>query len=162
MRNRILLLLTTVAGLLLLVGCNTLQAPEESEYKKENDAYVEKVDKDRAYTKLLFLNASDPIYYKVEKEGNSQAYPYQESTVKMRLSGRLITGEVFQNEGELTSKVNGLIPGVQYAIQSMHVGDKWEVVIPQKLGYGSYARGYSIPAYSTLIFNIELLEILVQ
>jgi len=44
------------------------------------------------------------------------------------------------------------------ALQNMEVGDKWEVWIPQELGYGAIPQT-SIPAYTTLVFEIELLEI---
>lgn len=163
MRKRLFLLLTLIVGMLSLASCNNMMQPmEESQYKKDNGAFIQKVDRETEYTKLHFLNAPHPIYYKVLQEGASELYPFQESIVKMRLTGRLISGEVFQADGELTSKVNGLIPGVQYALQSMNVGDKWEVVIPQQLGYGAYSRGYTLPAYSTLIFDIELLEVVEQ
>ncbi|MBR8728855.1 hypothetical protein IX332_000158 [Porphyromonas levii] len=160
MRNKLFLVLASVVAMLLLASCdNALQPREETQYKKDNDAFIEKVDKGTEYKKLVFLNAEHPIYYKVLASGTSKAYPYQESTVRTQLSGRLISGEVFQADGELVSQVNALIPGVQYALQSMNVGDKWEIVVPQQLGYGAYSRGYTIPAFSTLIFTIELLEI---
>lgn len=160
MKNRLYIILSSMVALLLLASCDgTLQPAEESKYKKDNDAFLEKVAQDKQYTKLLFLNTSDPIYYKVIEQGSSKVYPYQDSTVKMVLSGRLISGEYFQEEGELSSKVSELIPGVQYALMSMNVGDKWEVVIPYTLGYGSYSRGYTLPGYSTLIFTIDLKEV---
>ncbi|MDD7438053.1 MAG: FKBP-type peptidyl-prolyl cis-trans isomerase [Bacteroidales bacterium] len=162
MSNKIVLIFASVAMMLFTVSCNSMLAPEESQYKKDNDAFIAQVDKGTEYTKLVFLNASYPIYYKVLQKGSSSIYPFLGSTVKMQLSGRLISGEVFQADGKLDSKVNGLIPGVQYALQSMNVGDKWEVVVPQQLGYGAYAKGYTIPAYSTLIFTIELLEVTEQ
>lgn len=148
--------------MLVLASCNNLQPMEDSQYKKDNDAFIAKVDKGTEYTKLVFLNAAHPIYYKELKKGTTKVYPFHGSTVKMQISGHLITGEIFQADGPLVSKVSGLIPGVQYALQSMNVGDKWEIVIPQELGYGAYARGYTLPGYSTLVFTIELLEVLEQ
>jgi len=52
----------------------------------------------------------------------------------------------------------GLIDGMSTALQNMEVGDKWEVWMPQELGYGGSAQT-SIPGYTTLVFEIELLEI---
>jgi len=52
----------------------------------------------------------------------------------------------------------GIIDGFSTALQHMDVGDKWEVWIPWQLGYGSSASG-TIPAYTTLVFEIELVSI---
>lgn len=58
-----------------------------------------------------------------------------------------------------TFKVNELVTGFSVAVQSMVVGDKWEICIPYYLGYGNTTyRG--IPAYSTLNFRIQLLEVI--
>ena len=54
---------------------------------------------------------------------------------------------------------SGIIDGMSTALQNMEVGDKWEIWIPQELGYGSSAKS-SIPAYTTLVFEIELLAVI--
>lgn len=168
MKN-ILKTLTLAIAMILLASCNSTTAPtgEDSEYKKENDAYFEKLKDNPEYTKLYFLNEKTPIYYKVLKSSDdpNAVYPLQNSEVSVSISGKLINGQVFQPEGIINSYIfdpnkGSLIRGVQYALQSMQVGDKWEVIIPQQLGYGGYKRGELIPAFSTLIFTIELLEVL--
>lgn len=58
-----------------------------------------------------------------------------------------------------TFAVNSLIKGWTYALQQMVVGEKAEIVIPWILGYGVQGNG-SIPPFSTLIFEIELVEII--
>ena len=55
----------------------------------------------------------------------------------------------------LAIRLSDLIEGWVIALQQMCVGDKWEVYIPSELGYGKYSQP-GIPAYSTLIFEIEL------
>lgn len=50
------------------------------------------------------------------------------------------------------------IEGWQLALRQMHIGDRWIIYIPYTLGYGSRASG-PIPAFSTLIFEVELLSI---
>ena len=55
--------------------------------------------------------------------------------------------------------VSGVVDGFSTALQHMSVGDKWEVWIPAKLGYGGTPQ-QGIPANTTLVFEIELLEIL--
>ena len=55
-------------------------------------------------------------------------------------------------------RVSGMIDGVSTAVMHMHCGDFWKLYIPNRLGYGSSDKGV-IPAYSTLIFEINLTEI---
>ena len=57
----------------------------------------------------------------------------------------------------MTIRLCDLIEGWIIAMQQMCVGDKWEVYIPAEMGYGKFAQP-GIPAYSTLIFEIELIS----
>jgi peptidylprolyl isomerase/FKBP-type peptidyl-prolyl cis-trans isomerase FklB len=54
--------------------------------------------------------------------------------------------------------VNGVVDGFSTALQHMQVGDKWEIWIPWKLGYGESGNN-SIQGYTTLVFEIELVAI---
>lgn len=102
------------------------------------------------------------ILYKILVKGNG-AVPATGSTVKVNYEGKLINGEVFDSsydrEEPLTcNTASGLISGWLKVLQVMPVGSKWEVVIPSELAYGNQDTG-KIKAGSTLIFTIELLEI---
>jgi FKBP-type peptidyl-prolyl cis-trans isomerase FklB len=55
-------------------------------------------------------------------------------------------------------KVSALIQGVSTALMYMHKGDYWRIYIPYQLGYDNQKKG-SIPAYSTLVYEINLTEI---
>ena len=55
-------------------------------------------------------------------------------------------------------RLSDVIEGWQVALQKMHVGDKWIIYIPYTLGYGNKNTD-SIPAYSTLVFEVELLAV---
>lgn len=57
--------------------------------------------------------------------------------------------------------VNGLVSGFTEVLQHMNVGDRWEIYIPSRLGYGNNNNG-AIPGYSTLIFDVTLQEIVKQ
>ncbi|MFT5056316.1 MAG: FKBP-type peptidyl-prolyl cis-trans isomerase FklB [Pseudoalteromonas distincta] len=102
------------------------------------------------------------LQYKVLTQG-SGAVPIDGQTVKTHYSGTLINGKKFDSSydrGQPASfGVNQVIPGWTQALKMMPVGSKWELYIPQELAYGERAMGANIPAYSTLIFTIELLEI---
>jgi FKBP-type peptidyl-prolyl cis-trans isomerase FklB len=102
------------------------------------------------------------LQYKVLKEGTG-AIPVDGQKVKTHYSGTLINGKKFDSSydrGEpATFGVNQVIRGWTEALKMMPVGSKWELYIPYNLAYGERAMGANIPAYSTLIFTIELLEI---
>ena len=64
------------------------------------------------------------------------------------------------DRGEPTQfAVNQVIPGWTEALQLMKVGSKWRLYIPAELAYGEMSPGAAIPPNSTLIFDVELLEI---
>jgi len=103
------------------------------------------------------------LQYKVITEGTG-ALPTDTSTVKCLYEGRLIDGTVFDSnteEGREPFEVNlgmpRVIPGWVEALKLMPAGSKWEVYIPQELGYGSQDMG-QIKPFSTLIFTIEVLK----
>lgn len=113
----------------------------------------------------------DYIAVQVLREGTGSGCPMFTDSVKINYRGRLIPstsypdGYVFDQsyKGEYnpatafpaTMYVGGTIDGFATALQHMHIGDYWRVYIPWMLGYGSSGSS-TIPAYSTLIFDIEL------
>ena len=88
--------------------------------------------------------------------------PVATDKVKVHYHGTLIDGNVFDSSvdrGEpITFALTQVIPGWTEALQLMPVGSKFKLYIPQNLGYGSQQAG-SIPPFSTLIFEVELLGI---
>lgn len=155
-----------------LVGCDQT-APEEpkTQYRIENEKYIEEISKGTEYTALSFELSNQPIYYKVLKalpDGRKPQYPRQNSKVQFGYTLSLISGEKPENDQVMASWIyrqegrnypESVVRGMQLALQHMSVGERWQVVIPWQLGYGAYING-SIPAYSTLIFEVELLDIL--
>ena len=102
------------------------------------------------------------LQYKVITEGKG-AKPTAEQEVKVKYEGRLIDGKEFdssykRNPQTTKFRCNQVIKGWTEALTMMPVGSKWEIYVPQELGYGSRATG-NIPAYSTLIFTVELVDI---
>ena len=102
------------------------------------------------------------IYYKVLEQGNGSTSPTIRSIVSVHYRGTLIDGKEFDNSYKRNCpeafRLCDVIDGWQIALQQMHVGDKWIIYIPYELGYGSKACA-GIPAFSTLIFEVELLGI---
>jgi FKBP-type peptidyl-prolyl cis-trans isomerase FklB len=83
--------------------------------------------------------------------------------VRVHYHGTLIDGRVFDSSVEkgqpIELSVNGVIPGWTEALQLMPVGSKWKLFIPSNLAYGDQAAGPMIGPGSTLIFEVELLDI---
>lgn len=102
------------------------------------------------------------LQYSVMKQGDGPK-PTLTDRVKCHYHGTLIDGTVFESSVErgepIDFAVNGVIPGWTEALQMMPVGSKWRLYIPSNLAYGDQESG-KIKAGSTLIFEVELLQIL--
>lgn len=102
------------------------------------------------------------LQYEVLVEGDGPS-PGLEDKVSTHYHGTLIDGTVFDSSVErgqpATFPVNGVIPGWTEALQMMKTGAKWKLYIPSELAYGERGAGASIGPNSTLIFEVELLEI---
>ncbi|MDT8452296.1 MAG: FKBP-type peptidyl-prolyl cis-trans isomerase [Gammaproteobacteria bacterium] len=108
------------------------------------------------------ITTDSGLQYKVLEEG-SGASPTADDTVVTHYEGRLINGQVFDSSYErgepATFPVSGVIPGWTEALQLMKEGAKWRLFVPADLAYGEAQRGPLIEPNSTLIFDIELLDI---
>ena len=127
------------------------------------------LEKNKTAEGIRVFNRSQ-IQYRIIAEGDGSVPDYDD-VVKVHYKGYLIDGHKFDSSydrGEpATFSVNGVIPGWTEVLQKMPTGSKWEVFIPQNLAYGMSGvasdpkKGeYVIPPSSTLIFEIELLEII--
>lgn len=102
------------------------------------------------------------LQYEILTEGTGKV-PVKTDKVRVHYTGSLIDGTVFDSSvkrgtpAEFT--VTGVIAGWVEALQMMPVGSKWRLTIPHNLAYGERGAGASIPPFSTLIFEVELLDI---
>ena len=107
------------------------------------------------------ITTESGLQYEVIKMGKG-AKPTATDKVKVHYHGTLTDGTVFDSSvdrGEpITFALNQVIPGWTEGVQLMPVGSKFRFYVPQELGYGARQAG-SIPPYSTLIFEVELLGI---
>lgn len=103
------------------------------------------------------------LQYEILKEGEGK-HPSATDQVKCHYTGSLIDGTVFdssEQRGEpATFGVNQVIPGWVEALQLMKEGSRWRLFIPSELAYGERGAGQAIMPFSTLVFEVELLEVL--
>jgi FKBP-type peptidyl-prolyl cis-trans isomerase len=102
------------------------------------------------------------IQYRVIKSGKG-AQPTPRDCATVNYKGSFIDGKVFDQskpKQPITFPVRGVIAGWTEALQLMHEGDEWELVIPAGLGYGKTGTpGGPIPGGATLVFDVELLKV---
>ena len=102
------------------------------------------------------------LQYKIIEAG-SGATPTANDTVVTHYRGTVIDGRQFDSSYDrdkpATFPVGGVIKGWTEALQLMKVGAKWQLYVPSELAYGATKRSEEIQPNSTLIFDIELLEI---
>ncbi|OFC70757.1 peptidylprolyl isomerase [Alteromonas confluentis] len=103
------------------------------------------------------------LQYEIIEAGEG-GKPAADSTVRVHYHGTLIDGSVFDSSYKRGQPaefpVNGVIRGWTEALQLMPVGAKWKLYIPYDLAYGEQGAGGAIAPYSTLVFDVELLDIL--
>jgi len=117
---------------------------------------------DKAATEPGATRTATGVVIKSLTEGTG-ASPLATDTVKVNYEGRLINGKVFDssaaNGGPATFRLNQVVSCWTAAVQTMKVGGKAQVVCPAETAYGDRPMGDVIRAGSTLVFNIELLDI---
>ena len=140
---------------------------EEIQARREEEAKV------LAAEGIAFLeeNAKRPeltvtesgLQYEVLATGEGEK-PTAESTVRVDYHGTLVNGTVFDSSYERGQPaefpVGGVIKGWTEALQMMPVGTKWRIYVPHELAYGERGAGAAIAPFSTLVFDVELHEIL--
>lgn len=111
------------------------------------------------------IETESGLQYRVIKEGNGRT-PTANDQVKVHYEGHLLNGEIFDSSKErgepATFGVTQVIKGWTEALQLMKEGSIYELYIPSELAYGPRAAGEKIKSHSTLIFEVELIEILDQ
>ena len=117
---------------------------------------------------LPIARGGSSFYYKITTQGNQNSgSPTSTDSVKVNYRGRLINGSVFDQNylGSLpnssakpiTFKLSKLIGGWQENLIHMKAGEVRTIILPYELGYGVYGAGSSVPPFSTLIFDIQLI-----
>lgn len=133
------------------------KADKASVAKKQGEAFLAENK-----TKPNVVTTASGLQYIVLKEGTGPK-PLTTDKVKCDYEGRLLDGTVFDSsvkQGKpIEFAVNGVIPGWTEALQLMKTGSKYRLFIPSSLAYGDQQMGQDIKPGSTLIFDVDLLEI---
>jgi FKBP-type peptidyl-prolyl cis-trans isomerase len=134
-----------------------LEEERESENRQAEIAFLAENSKKRGVT-----ITDSGLQYEIIKQGGG-AKPSYDSMVKVHYEGTLTNGSVFDSSyarGEpIEFPLNGVIQGWTEGLQLMGIGSKYRFYIPSDLGYGPQGMPPQIPSYSTLIFEVELLDI---
>ena len=128
------------------------ESPEAKKNAAEGKKFLEEKSKEAGVQKT-----ASGLLYKVIKEGKGEK-PTATSNVKINYKGTLIDGKQFDANKNTTMNVGQVVPGFREALMLMTPGSTYQVYIPAELGYGLRQTG-SIPVNSTLIFDIDLLEV---
>ena len=161
----------------------TWRAVNEAYFEQAYQAHPEKSESSfilPSWTQPASLSLSDIDHTKsvlvdVVKDGTGDKSPYYTDTVLVHYVGRLIPTEGYPDGYEFDKSylsaydpdvdvpykvaVNGVVEGFSTALQHMNRGDEWIVTVPYQLGYGTSGSGtVVIPGYSTLIFQIRLVD----
>lgn len=126
-------------------------------YKKQNEEWLT-----QNKTQPGVQTTASGLQYKVLSMGTGEK-PKATDKVTVKYEGKMIDGTVFDSSYKRTPDtttfgVDQVIKGWTEGLQLMPAGSKWELYIPQDLGYGSRQAG-NIKPYSTLIFTVELVSI---
>ncbi|WP_445114554.1 FKBP-type peptidyl-prolyl cis-trans isomerase [Acinetobacter sp. WZC-1] len=148
-----------------------------TQYKQQSDekllADFQKTATENAQQGKTFLseNAKKPsvtttksgLQYQILQAGNGKS-PKASSKVKVSYEGRLLNGTVFDSSiarnQPVEFQVSQVIPGWTEGLQLMQEGAKYRFFIPASLAYGEIGSGDAIEPNSTLIFDVELLQVL--
>ena len=135
-----------------------LEAKMNAENIEKGKAFLEENAK-----KEGIITLPSGLQYQVITEGNGKK-PSATDKVKCHYEGTLIDGTLFDSSIKRGQPavfgVNQVIRGWVEALQLMSEGSKWRLFIPAELGYGAQQAGEMIPPHSTLIFEVELIEVL--
>lgn len=134
------------------------QKAESQKAISEGKAFLEENAK-----KEGVVTTKSGLQYEILTKGTGKQ-PKATDTVRCHYEGSLINGSVFDSSykrGEPAEfGLSQVIPGWTEGVQLMKEGAKYRFYIPYLLGYGENGAGSSIPPYSTLIFDVELIKVL--
>jgi peptidylprolyl isomerase/FKBP-type peptidyl-prolyl cis-trans isomerase FklB len=168
---------------LLFTSCSDDDDDDGDTWRVENELFFNSLDERSDLYQIEAESGRGAVYYKVLKSGDPAGKsPIYTSTVNVYYTGVTLSGFDVAGDSIIAGKqfdtsyndrnyispgvyrpssfqLSGLIEGWWVTLQEMKPGDKWQVYIPWELGYKESGSGSSIPGYSTLIFEVELVSV---
>ncbi|MBP0048464.1 FKBP-type peptidyl-prolyl cis-trans isomerase [Marinobacterium sp. AK62] len=140
-----------------------LRAEQEAKAKEAAAAGEQFLNENAKRDGVITLESG--LQYEVITAGEEDGdKPTAQSKVRTHYHGTFIDGKVFDSSYERGQPaefpVGGVIAGWTEALQLMTKGAKWRLYVPYQLAYGAQGSPGGIPPYSTLVFDVELLDIL--
>jgi FKBP-type peptidyl-prolyl cis-trans isomerase len=152
-------LTVTLAAALCLVGCSKTTEPAA----ENPTAQPSPSGPTATAPNSDMITTASGLKYQILKRGTGTVSPNATDVVSVHYQGTLLDGTVFDSSLErgqpATFPLNGVIRGWTEGLQLMNVGDKFKFVIPPNLAYGANSPSPKIPPNSTLVFEVELLDI---
>jgi FKBP-type peptidyl-prolyl cis-trans isomerase len=150
-RLAIILFLLAVPGLARAATDDALSAAANQSFLAANAA------------RAGVVSRPDGLQYRILASGFGKR-PAPTDTVQINFGGKLINGTVFDGTSPglpVTVAVGAMIRGLNESLQLMHEGDRWQIVVPAKLGFGpSGAANGVVPPNQTLVFDVTLVSVL--
>lgn len=143
--------------LILMLSTPAILRAQQEKLPPKDLAWVEKTHPDA-------IKTNTGLRYVVLKSGAGET-AHRGDMVSVLYTGRLISGETFDEVDDPAHPFSFrlgrhfVIPGWDYILQLMRPGDKWLVIIPSELAYGTRGRLPAIPRNATLVFTMELVKV---
>jgi peptidylprolyl isomerase/FKBP-type peptidyl-prolyl cis-trans isomerase FklB len=169
-----LYLIMTVAALFAAISCDGEDDDHLGKWMNANQQALNAIKSNPEYKEIKSPGNEGSIYYKVLEKGDGKDSIYYTSTAYCYYKGWFVAdypslnieaGDVFDQRlfdngspYSFTVSSESLLSGWKTALYGMVKGDKWEVWIPFQLAYGREGQS-SIPGYSTLVFEIEVVSV---
>lgn len=138
------------------------QKKQEAELAKLADSEKPILDAYLAEAKITAAPTASGLIFIETQKGKGKDHPKATDEVTVHYTGTLLDGTKFDSSVDrgqpATFPLNQVIPGWTEAIQLMTKGSKAKLIIPSALGYGARGAGAQIPPFSTLVFEVELID----
>lgn len=138
-------------------------AEQEAKMKLMQEKEKTDLEKYLADNKITAKPLPSGLIY-IETKKGSGAKPDSNSVVKVHYHGTRLDGTVFDSSVErgepYETSLGGVIRGWTIAVPMMKKGGKARIIVPSELAYGPYGQGERIPPFTTLVFDLELVDVL--
>ncbi|MGJ8656743.1 MAG: FKBP-type peptidyl-prolyl cis-trans isomerase [Akkermansiaceae bacterium] len=142
-----------------MVATQMVSAERTRLFKLKNENFLT----ENATNSDVVTTPSGLQYKVIQPAEENSAKPKPTDSVTVHYTGKLTCGTVFDSSHErgspATFALEKVISGWSEALQLMQVGEKFQIYVPQGIGYGKRGVGSDIPPYATLVFDVELLAI---